>query len=65
MARDDEPRNEEFQTKEYWDRRYAAEAPEEDFDWFKTYDELKYVGETENVGGECFLILMCPLASFS
>ncbi|PWN32276.1 uncharacterized protein FA14DRAFT_162445 [Meira miltonrushii] len=41
MAREDEPRNEEFQTREYWDKRYASEAPEEDFDWFKTYAELK------------------------
>lgn len=39
--RDDEPRNEEFQTREYWDKRYAAELPEEDYDWFKTYEDLK------------------------
>ncbi|UZJ52654.1 hypothetical protein CBS101457_001974 [Exobasidium rhododendri] len=38
---DDEPRNEEFQTKEYWDKRYAAEKPEEDYDWFKTYSDLE------------------------
>lgn len=41
MAREDEPRNEEFQTREYWDKRYASEPAEEDFDWFKTYAELK------------------------
>jgi EEF1A lysine methyltransferase 4 len=43
MAREDEPRNEEFQTREYWDKRYASEPAEEDFDWFKTYAELKNI----------------------
>lgn len=39
--RDDEPRNEEFQTREYWDKRYADEGPEEDYDWFKKYEDLE------------------------
>lgn len=43
MSRQDEPANADFQTQEYWDSRYAAERPEEDFDWFKTYDELKTI----------------------
>jgi hypothetical protein len=41
MGRADEPQNEEFQTKEYWDKRYLAEEEAEDYDWFKTYDDLK------------------------
>lgn len=30
-----EPKNADFQTVEYWDQRYAAEAPNADFDWFR------------------------------
>ncbi|ETS65326.1 hypothetical protein PaG_00055 [Moesziomyces aphidis] len=33
-------RNEQFSEKEYWDQRYADET-EQDFDWFKKYDDLK------------------------
>ncbi|KAJ9474339.1 Methyltransf_11 domain-containing protein [Pseudozyma hubeiensis] len=33
-------RNEQFSEKEYWEQRYADES-EQDFDWFKTYDDLK------------------------
>lgn len=30
-----EPKNGDFQTREYWDQRYASEAPDADFDWFR------------------------------
>lgn len=30
-----EPKNADFQTVEYWDRRYADEAFDSDFDWFR------------------------------
>ncbi|EST09228.1 hypothetical protein PSEUBRA_001182 [Kalmanozyma brasiliensis GHG001] len=33
-------RNEQFSEKEYWEQRYANET-ETDFDWFKTYEDLK------------------------
>ncbi|GAC95939.1 hypothetical protein PHSY_003517 [Pseudozyma hubeiensis SY62] len=33
-------RNEQFSEKEYWEQRYADES-EQDFDWFKSYDDLK------------------------
>jgi hypothetical protein len=32
--------NEAFQTQEYWDARYAREA-DGDFDWFKTYADIR------------------------
>ncbi|TKY85561.1 hypothetical protein EX895_005723 [Sporisorium graminicola] len=35
-------RNEQFSEREYWEQRYADES-EQDFDWFKTYDDLKDV----------------------
>lgn len=33
-------RNEQFSEKSYWEQRYADET-ESDFDWFKTYDDLR------------------------
>ncbi|PWN49461.1 S-adenosyl-L-methionine-dependent methyltransferase [Violaceomyces palustris] len=33
------PKNEDFQTREYWDSRYEKE--DGDFDWFKKYDEIR------------------------
>lgn len=33
-------RNEQFSEREYWEQRYADES-EQDFDWFKNYDDLK------------------------
>lgn len=36
-----EPKNSDFQTVEYWDKRYALEAPDEDFDWFKKYADIR------------------------
>ena len=35
-------RNEQFGDKAYWDQRYA-DPNEPDFDWFQSYDNLKYV----------------------
>ncbi|CDW96946.1 hypothetical protein [Sporisorium scitamineum] len=32
-------RNEQFSEREYWEQRYADES-EQDFDWFKNYDDL-------------------------
>ncbi|TFK51876.1 S-adenosyl-L-methionine-dependent methyltransferase [Heliocybe sulcata] len=32
--------NEEYGTKEYWDKRYERESDESSFDWFKSYDEI-------------------------
>lgn len=29
------PKNADFQTKAYWDKRYAMEAPDAEFDWFR------------------------------
>lgn len=29
------PKNADFQSVEYWDKRYASEAPDADFDWFR------------------------------
>ncbi|EPQ29655.1 uncharacterized protein PFL1_02875 [Pseudozyma flocculosa PF-1] len=34
--------NEQFSTRDYWDRRYTdLKEGEDTFDWFKTYDDLK------------------------
>lgn len=55
--RQDEPNNADFQTQEYWDKRYAAEKPDEDFDWFKTYEELKPMFD-ELIGDRRARILM-------
>ncbi|SJX64996.1 related to SEE1-probable lysine methyltransferase [Sporisorium reilianum f. sp. reilianum] len=33
-------RNEQFAEREYWEQRYADES-EQEFDWFKNYDDLK------------------------
>ena len=33
-------RNEQFSEKEYWEQRYADDK-EQDFDWFKSYDDLR------------------------
>jgi hypothetical protein len=30
-----DPKNSDFQTVEYWDKRYALEAHDADFDWFR------------------------------
>ncbi|WFD45137.1 hypothetical protein MPSI1_003814 [Malassezia psittaci] len=35
-----EPKNADFQTMEYWDRRYMAEPLESDFDWFRKYSDI-------------------------
>ncbi|WFD34271.1 hypothetical protein MCUN1_001108 [Malassezia cuniculi] len=35
-----DPKNADFQTVEYWDKRYAREAPDADFDWFKKYSDI-------------------------
>ncbi|WFD48863.1 hypothetical protein GLX27_003534 [Malassezia furfur] len=35
-----EPKNADFQTVEYWDRRYADEAFDSDFDWFRKYSDI-------------------------
>ncbi|TFY54749.1 hypothetical protein EVG20_g9583 [Dentipellis fragilis] len=32
--------NEEYGTKEYWDKRYAQEAADANFDWFKKYEDV-------------------------
>ncbi|KAI6042712.1 S-adenosyl-L-methionine-dependent methyltransferase [Pisolithus marmoratus] len=32
--------NREYGTKEYWNSRYSDEAPDDTFDWFKTYADL-------------------------
>ncbi|KAA1469067.1 S-adenosyl-L-methionine-dependent methyltransferase [Dentipellis sp. KUC8613] len=32
--------NEEYGTKEYWDKRYAQEAGDASFDWFKKYEDV-------------------------
>jgi len=29
------PKNADFQTVEYWDKRYASEVHDADFDWFR------------------------------
>lgn len=29
------PKNADFQTVEYWDKRYATEGPQSEFDWFR------------------------------
>lgn len=34
-------KNAAYGTQEYWDERYAREAPEAEFDWLKTYAEMK------------------------
>lgn len=57
MSRQDEPNNADFQTQEYWDKRYAAEQPDEDFDWFKTYKELKPIFD-ELIGDRNKRVLM-------
>ncbi|WFD32842.1 hypothetical protein MSPP1_003893 [Malassezia sp. CBS 17886] len=41
MADAPEPKNADFQTVAYWDRRYAAEAPDADFDWFRKYSDVR------------------------
>lgn len=34
-------RNSAYGTQEYWDERYAKEAPDATFDWLKKYEDLK------------------------
>lgn len=29
-----------LRTREYWENRYGSEAPDHEFDWFKSYDDL-------------------------
>ncbi|RPD59094.1 S-adenosyl-L-methionine-dependent methyltransferase [Lentinus tigrinus ALCF2SS1-7] len=33
-------KNEEYGTKEYWDRRYTVESEDFSFDWFKSYRDV-------------------------
>ncbi|WFD21250.1 hypothetical protein MCAP1_003511 [Malassezia caprae] len=37
------PKNADFQTVEYWDKRYASEAPDADFDWFRKYSDIREI----------------------
>ncbi|WFD28877.1 hypothetical protein MNAN1_003892 [Malassezia nana] len=37
------PKNADFQTVEYWDKRYASEALDADFDWFRKYSDIRPV----------------------
>ena len=39
----DDPKNADFQTVEYWDKRYAAEAEDADFDWFRKYRDIQHI----------------------
>ncbi|KAH8986130.1 S-adenosyl-L-methionine-dependent methyltransferase [Lactarius akahatsu] len=36
-------KNEEYATREYWDRRYAREAEDATFDWFKRYEDVAHL----------------------
>ncbi|PWN42116.1 S-adenosyl-L-methionine-dependent methyltransferase [Ceraceosorus guamensis] len=44
-ARTEPENNADFQTRAYWDKRYALEG-DEDFDWFKKYGEVRDVFRT-------------------
>ncbi|GJE98572.1 S-adenosyl-L-methionine-dependent methyltransferase [Phanerochaete sordida] len=33
-------KNEEYGTKEYWDKRYSQESEDSSFDWFKKYEDI-------------------------
>ncbi|KIP02687.1 hypothetical protein PHLGIDRAFT_32105 [Phlebiopsis gigantea 11061_1 CR5-6] len=33
-------RNEEYGTKQYWDKRYTLESDDSTFDWFKKYEDI-------------------------
>ncbi|KAG7443556.1 S-adenosyl-L-methionine-dependent methyltransferase [Guyanagaster necrorhizus] len=33
-------KNEQYGTKDYWDRRYQAESTDSSFDWFKKYSDI-------------------------
>ncbi|KDN51398.1 S-adenosyl-L-methionine-dependent methyltransferase [Tilletiaria anomala UBC 951] len=35
--------NGDFRLKSYWDGRYETEGPEGQFDWFKSYEQLKSI----------------------
>ena len=37
------PKNADFQTVEYWDKRYASEAPDAEFDWFRKVCPRRFV----------------------
>ncbi|PKI82566.1 hypothetical protein MVES1_003895 [Malassezia vespertilionis] len=39
----EEPKNADFQTMQYWDKRYANEGPDEDFDWFRKYSDIREI----------------------
>ncbi|KAI0306122.1 S-adenosyl-L-methionine-dependent methyltransferase [Multifurca ochricompacta] len=43
MANTVPARNEEYSTQEYWDQRYAQEAEEATFDWFKKYEDVAHL----------------------
>ncbi|KAJ2782698.1 hypothetical protein H4R18_002124 [Coemansia javaensis] len=49
-------KNAEYESREYWDRRYAQE-PDSAFDWFKTYADLKPL-LAERIGSKDARILM-------
>lgn len=36
-------KNEEYATREYWDRRYVQEAEDATFDWFKRYEDVAHL----------------------
>lgn len=36
-----EKHNSAYGTQEYWDERYAREAPDATFDWLKKYEDMK------------------------
>lgn len=37
------PENADFQKVEYWDKRYASEAEDTDFDWFRKYSDIQHI----------------------
>ena len=43
----DDPKNADFQTVEYWDKRYAAEAEDADFDWFRKYRDIQHIATVD------------------
>ncbi|KIJ55653.1 hypothetical protein M422DRAFT_151736 [Sphaerobolus stellatus SS14] len=57
--------NAEYETRDYWDKRYTNENPDASFDWFKSYSQIEDFIKEFVKPGDRILMLGCGNSTLS